>query len=76
MNAATGHGPTHLVPPAAIWDGAEGDQTSGFEDELRHIEGNIPGRWEYPDVGVVAQDARTAMARYGVWPTQTQYNWC
>ena len=56
MCAATGHGPTQLVPPAAIWDGVEGDQTSGFEDELRHIEGNIPGRWEYPDVGVVAQD--------------------
>jgi hypothetical protein len=42
MYAAMGHGPTQLVPPASIWGGAEGDQTSGFEDELRHVKGNIP----------------------------------
>ena len=56
MYATTAHGSTQLVPPAALWDGEASDQTRGYADEHRHMEGNVPGRWVHPDAGVVLQD--------------------
>ena len=44
-------GATELMPPRIVADGTPVDLHPGFVPGERHIEGNIPGRWEYPNAG-------------------------
>ena len=44
-------GATELMPPRIAADGTPVDLHPGFVPGERHIEGNIPGRWEYPNAG-------------------------